>query len=101
MAELPEGSEWVFTFSQPDSSTSGPPVPGSAAARVAAAGEPWRTRFAPGVIEARLRAAGFGSVTFLFSEDVTGLYLDHRQDGLRQPRRVVIADVAGFGSNRP
>jgi O-methyltransferase involved in polyketide biosynthesis len=53
------GSEFVFTLSRPDASTAAPPAPKSAAARVAASGEPWRTRFEPDVVVARLRVAGF------------------------------------------
>jgi len=93
VATLPAGSEFVFTFSRSDATTAGPPVPGSAAARVAAAGEPWRTRVEPDAMVARLRAAGFGSVQLLFAEDVTEKYLRGRTDGLFQPSRVVIADA--------
>ncbi len=90
---LASGSEFVFTFSRPDASTAGPPAAGSAAARVAAAGEPWRTRFEPDVVVTRLRAAGFRSVSLLFAGDVTERYLSDRIDGLRAPARGVIADA--------
>ena len=90
---LASGSEFVFTFSRPDASTTGPPAPGSAAARVAAAGEPWCTRFEPDVVVARLRAAGFSSINLLFAGDVTERYLRERTDGLRAPARGVIADA--------
>jgi methyltransferase (TIGR00027 family) len=93
VASLPAGSEFVCTFSRPDASTEGPPTPGSAAARVAAASEPWRTRVEPDVMLARLRAAGFRSVELLFAQDVTQRYLHARTDGLLQPSRVVIADA--------
>jgi methyltransferase (TIGR00027 family) len=92
-ARLPAGSEFVFTFSRPDASTAGPPAPGSAAARVAAAGEPWRTRFEPDVVVGRLRAAGFNSVSLLLARDITERYLLDRTDGLRSPARGVIADA--------
>jgi methyltransferase (TIGR00027 family) len=88
---LASGSEFVFTFSRPDASTAGPPAPGSAAARVAAAGEPWLTRFEPDDVTARLRAAGFRSARLLFAGDVTERYLRERTDGLRAPARGVIA----------
>jgi len=92
-ANLPAGSEFVFTFSRPDGSTAGAPVPGSPAARVAAVGEPWRTRFEPDVLARRLRAAGFRSVSLLSAADLTERYLRERTDGLRMPARVVIADA--------
>jgi methyltransferase (TIGR00027 family) len=90
---LPPGSEFVFTFSRPAALTAGPPAPGSAAARVAAAGEPWRTRFEPDVVVARLRVAGFSSVSLLSAGEVTERYLRERTDGLRAPGRGVIADA--------
>ncbi len=90
---LTGGSEFVFNFSRPDASTEGPLVPGSAAARMAAIGEPWRTRLEPDAVAARLRAAGFGSVEFLTADDVTERYLRGRRDGLRAAKRVVIADA--------
>ena len=71
----------------------GPPAAGSAAARVAAAGESWRTRFEPDVMVARLRAAGFRSVSLLYAGDATERYLRDRTDGLRAPARGVIADA--------
>ena len=94
VASRPAGRQFVCTFSQPDASTEGPPAPGSAAARVAAAGEPWRTRSEPEAMLGRLRAAGFRSVDLLFAEDVTERYLRGRTDGLFQPSRVVIADAS-------
>jgi len=90
-AGLPPGSEFVFTFSRPDAATVGAPSPGSAAAHVAAIGEPWRTRFGPESLASRLEAMGFGSVAFLFAEDVAERYLRGRNDGLRAPSRVVLA----------
>jgi methyltransferase (TIGR00027 family) len=90
---LAAGSEFVFNFSRPDASTEGSPPPGSAAARMAAIGEPWRTRFEPETVASRLKAAGFGSVEFLSADDVTERYLRGRHDGLIAPKRVVIADA--------
>ncbi len=90
-ARLPGGSEMAFTFSRPDASTAGPPRPGSAAARVAAAGEPWRTRFDPEALRARLEASGFGWTEFLFAEDIRQRYLRGRDDGLRASPRMVLA----------
>ena len=90
---LASGSEFVFTFSRPDASTAGPPTARSAAARVAAAGEPWRTRLEPDVVGARLRAAGFSSVGLLLAGGHHERYLRDRTDGLRAPARGVIADA--------
>lgn len=92
-AGLTAGSEFVFEFSRPDDSTAHLPSPGSAGAHVASAGEPWRTRFQPDTILSRLTAAGFTSINFLFAEDVTQRYLGGRNDGLRAPSRVVLADA--------
>ena len=92
-ARLPRGSEFVFTFSRPDASTAAPPSPNSAAARVASIGEPWRTRFEPEAVAARLKADGFGSVSLLFAGDVTERYLAGRNDGLLAPSRVVLAQA--------
>jgi O-methyltransferase involved in polyketide biosynthesis len=93
VATLPAGSRFVFTFSRSDASTTGLPAPGSPAARVAAAGEPWRTRFEPNALATRLSVAGFRSVSLLSAEDVTERYLRARTDGLLQPGRVVIASA--------
>jgi methyltransferase (TIGR00027 family) len=90
---LAPGSRFVFTFSRPDATTSKPPPTDSAAGRAAAAGEPWRTRLEPRIVEARLREAGFRTVDFLYADHIGELYLRHREDGLRQPPRVVIADA--------
>ena len=90
---LAAGSELAFTFSRPDASTAAPPAAGSAAARMEAIGEPWRTRFDAAALTERLRSAGFRSIDFLNAEDVTGRYLRGRGDGLRAPSRVVYADA--------
>ena len=91
-ASLAAGSEFAFTFSRPDVPTH-PPMPRSAAARMAAIGEPWRTRFDPEALVARLKSAGFSSIRFLFAEDITERYLSGRNDGLRAPSRVVLTDA--------
>ena len=76
-----------------DASTSGPPAPGSVAARVAAAVEPWRTRVEPDVMLARLRAAGSCSMDLLLAKVVTERCLRGRTDGLLQPSQVVVSDA--------
>jgi len=90
-AGLPRGSEFVFEFSRPDDSTAAAPARSSAAAFVEATGEPWRTRFEPGALAARLKSAGFSSISLLFASDLTERYLRGRTDGLRSPSRVVLA----------
>jgi methyltransferase (TIGR00027 family) len=90
-ASLPAGSEFAFSFSRPDATPPGGPS-GSAADAVAAVGEPWRTRFEPEALAARLRSIGFGSVRLLFAQDVTERYLAGRND-LRAPSRMVLADA--------
>ena len=92
-ASLAAGSEFVFTFSRPDASTARPPALASAAAHMAAIGEPWRTRFDPDAVAAKLKSSGLSSIGFLFAEDVTERYLRSRNDGLRAPSRVVLADA--------
>ena len=92
-AGLAAGSELVFTFSRPDASTVRPPSPASAASHMAAIGEPWRTRFEPEALAARLKASGFNSIGFLFAQDVAERYLSGRNDGLRAPSRVVLANA--------
>jgi methyltransferase (TIGR00027 family) len=90
---LAAGSEFVFTFSRPDASTAGSLLPGSAAGHMADIGEPWRTRWEPEALAARLEAAGFRSTSFLYAEDVAERYLQGRHDGLRAPSRVVLGDA--------
>lgn len=92
-ADLPAGSRFVFNFSRPDESTAGPPGPGTAAAHVGGMGEPWRTRFEPAELSSRLRAAGFRSVVLLSAQDINERYLRGRNDGLRAPSRVVLAEA--------
>ena len=53
------------------------------AARVAAAGEPWRTAFAPEALRGRLRGLGFTVVEDADGEALNARYLADRDDGLR------------------
>jgi methyltransferase (TIGR00027 family) len=53
------------------------------AARVAAAGEPWRTFFEPPVLASQLRAAGFTRVRDVGPAEINQRYFDGRVDGLR------------------
>ena len=93
VAGLAGGSELVITFSRPDPTAASAPAPGSPAARVEAAGEPWRTRLEPDAVTRRLTRAGFRSVFMLFDADITERYLQGRTDGLRAPARAAIADA--------
>lgn len=53
------------------------------AARVAAAGEPFRTRLQPAYVRHRLTAMGFTAVTDLDSRELNRQYFVGRRDGLR------------------
>ncbi len=53
------------------------------AARVAAAGEPFRTFFEPAAITAKMRAFGFGTVEDAGPVEINARYFDGRADGLR------------------
>ena len=67
------------------------------AARVAAAGEPFRTRLQPAVLMHRLTAMGFGSVVDLGSRELNRRYFAGRADGLcvGGSGHVVIASMCG------
>lgn len=53
------------------------------AARVAAAGEPWRTTFDPGELTRRLRALGFTELEELDGDAINARWFAGRTDGLR------------------
>ncbi len=53
------------------------------AARVAAAGEPWRSFFVPADLEREVRAMGFGQVDDLSGDEINRRYFAGRHDGLR------------------
>lgn len=53
------------------------------AARVAAAGEPWVTTFAPAALAAKLRALGFTSTEDAGGDELNARYFARRTDGLR------------------
>ena len=55
------------------------------AARVAAAGEPFRLFFQPEDLEASLRAAGFDSIETLGRDEINARYFADRSDGLHVP----------------
>jgi methyltransferase (TIGR00027 family) len=55
------------------------------AARVAAAGEPFRLFFTPGTLEAELRSAGFSKVEMTGADELNRRYFSDRNDGLSLP----------------
>jgi methyltransferase (TIGR00027 family) len=71
VAALPPSSEIAFTYARPGRWFS---VESPIAAAAAAVGEPWKTRFAPSVLAARLRSHGFAQVDFLDVRDANERY---------------------------
>ena len=66
------------------------------AKRVAAAGEPWKTFFAPEELSAMLHACGFSQVENWGPADLNARYFAGRADGLRIGEMMQIAK-AGTG----
>jgi len=91
MAGFAEGSEVVLTFLKPRVATDTGPQTGSSrlARLVAAAGEPFVSRFEPRTIEAKLLSAGFARVT-LVTPAMARPYYEGRHD-LPPPGRTGIA----------
>ncbi len=83
VAGLPVQSEIAFTFTAPGGSA-------ELERRVAAVGEPLRTRLEPAEVEPMLRGLGFGAVTLL-SPAAAARYLGERRDALRLPSRQSMA----------
>jgi methyltransferase (TIGR00027 family) len=85
---MPAGSEVVFSFKVPEPTLAHPDRRESAAIalRVAAAGEPWITRFEPVALRQRLLEMGFRSVYHLTPESADQRYFAGRHDGLSAPR---------------
>jgi methyltransferase (TIGR00027 family) len=87
IAQFPAGTGVCFDYAQSPAKLG--PVQRkfyeALAARVAAAGEPFRLFFAPDEMEQELRSAGFHQVQQRSSEELNGLYFDGRSDGLRLP----------------
>jgi methyltransferase (TIGR00027 family) len=87
---MPRGSEFVFTFSQPDSALDAREL--EIRAKINSAvnemGEPWRSYFDPQRLCEMLLDAGFSEVTFLTPSVAEGKYFRGRTDALRAPRRV-------------
>ncbi len=88
---LAPGSEMVFTCSPPHAERGDG---GALAARAAALGETWRTRWGPGELRPKLEASGFAWWDFPAPELLARLYYQGRTDGLEPPRRATTC-VAG------
>lgn len=97
IASAPAGSGVVFDYVIPPALV--PPDQRSIfealMARVAAAGEPWRTFFDPEVLAGDLRAMGFGQVEECGADEINARYFGNRPDGLRvgSAARLVTARV--------
>ena len=85
VASLPAGTTIVFDYGIPPASLSarGRAVFEWMAQRVAAAGEPWKTFFAPPDLIALLHEIGFGEVAGFGPAELNARYFDGRSDGLR------------------
>jgi len=85
IASLPRGTMVVFDYGAPRDSLSflGRMVFDRMAERVAAAGEPWKTFFAPEELMRLLRSAGFSAADDHGPEELNVRYFAGRQDGLR------------------
>jgi methyltransferase (TIGR00027 family) len=84
VVSLPAGTQFVFTFAQPESG----PERGTAA-RAAELDEPWQTRLAREQIRRRLSELGYASVAFVEPAEIAA-YFGGRSDALRPPSRVSI-----------
>lgn len=81
---MPSPTEFVFSFVVSDGAL--PPddvaLVGALSAQFAAIGEPWRLRFAPEKLVAKLSAIGFAKVLHLTPEKANRRYFQNRRDGL-------------------
>ena len=82
--DMAEGTEIVFDFvTPPEDDPRAISARESFAARVAAAGEPLRSAFAPADLVQQARSLGFSQVAVADAAMLNARYLDGRQDGLR------------------
>jgi methyltransferase (TIGR00027 family) len=95
VASLPESSEIVFTFSQPDSALDAAERArrDKLAALADSMGEPWRTHFDSVALTGRLREMGFTKVVVLDPAHAQMRYFGNRTDGLRPPKRENVASA--------
>lgn len=85
VASLPAGTTIVFDYGTPPHRLSpiGRRVFEALSARVAAAGEPWKTFFDSSELDGLLHAAGFSRVDQLGPAEINARYFGNRADGLR------------------
>ncbi len=88
ISRLPAGSGVCFDFAQPPEALEPEylPVFQALAARVAAAGEPFRLFFTPEQLEQEFRAAGFTRIEIRTPGELNDMYFEGRTDGLSMPR---------------
>ncbi len=82
VAKFPSGSEMVLTFARPPGES-----PSPLARRAASLGEPWKSYFESGALEAKLRSAGFSKVEFLSPAEAEARYFRQRPRDLPLPKR--------------
>jgi len=85
IAAFPAGSEIVFDFPvvREELGFIARLAVDAVAARVALAGEPFRSSYSPDALEARLRGLGFSETAVLGAPELNRLYFDDRADGLK------------------
>jgi methyltransferase (TIGR00027 family) len=90
VGSMPQGSELVFTFSQPDSVLDARELESRTKINSAVneMGEPWRSYFEPEHLRRMLLGAGFSSVSFLTPGEADEKYFRGRTDALKPPKRV-------------
>jgi methyltransferase (TIGR00027 family) len=90
VASTPPGGGVAFDYSVPRSSLSlfGRMALDVVSRRVAAAGEPFRTFFAPALLAERLRGMGFASIEDLGADEINARYFKDRPDKLRIMGRI-------------
>lgn len=88
IGRLPAGSGVCFDFAQPAEALDPEylPVFHALAARVAAAGEPFRLFFTRAELEQEFRSAGFTRIEIRTPGEVNDMYFSDRADGLSMPR---------------
>jgi len=90
IASTPRGGGVVFDYAVSRSSLNwaGQVALDALSARVAAAGEPFRTFFEPSILTEQLRRMGFTSVEDLTAEEINSRYFGDRADGLSVAGRI-------------
>jgi methyltransferase (TIGR00027 family) len=85
IAGLPAGSEIVFDFpvAREELGLIARLAVDAVAARVALAGEPFRSSYSPDRLAERLRELGFSEAEVLSAPEINALYFDNRADGLK------------------